>query len=246
MRRLFILMILVTMALFVAAQHVSAEDIKIQLAWQPNTEVDMKQYLVYTRLDGQAYDYTSPAQVVPCSVTDGKCLTALLDGSMCTTYITLSFPDGQKTKHLIVLQAEDTSGNKSGDSNEVFYEKDFTPLPINITDLAGTYDPSTKTITLTWSQTAPGQVAHWGVYISTQSGTGYVPHENIDWDGTSTTITSAKPVDAPEGAVTNYYFVIVGFTSNWERFTPNSNEAVVTVDKLPPAPPTITLEIPVQ
>jgi len=88
-------------------QNVYAVD--VTLAWNPNGEEDLAGYRIFYRQEGQSYNYQEPAW-------EGT-------GSTCTIY-DLS----DNTTYYFVARAFDTSGNESGDSNEVFYQPNRPPV----------------------------------------------------------------------------------------------------------------------
>ena len=78
--------------------------IDIELAWDPNLEEDLAGYRIFTRKDGESYNYENPAWEGAKEHT--TCIIVGLDGEL---------------KWFFVARAFDTSGNESGDSNEVLY-----------------------------------------------------------------------------------------------------------------------------
>lgn len=203
---------------------------KVSFAWTSNVEPDMKQYVMYNRVEGQGYDYTIPIKIIPCTVVDGKCTTVppSADGD-CTVTITQNIPDGQKVINYFILRAEDIYENQSGDSNEVSYTKDLTPL-VAINDFVGTFNKVTQTVDFAWTQNDIDRVTSWKLYRTITSGADYTQVGNdIPWNGTDTQISASVPADtlAP-GEV--YYFVTVAFGESIN--SPNSNE--VKIDRKPP------------
>jgi hypothetical protein len=86
----------------------SSASTQVTLEWSPNSEPDLAGYRVYSREEGQSYDYANPSwEGVEAS---------------CTIYD----PDETKT-YYIVVRAFDTEGFESGDSNEVRLEPETTP-----------------------------------------------------------------------------------------------------------------------
>jgi hypothetical protein len=72
----------------------------VTLAWDANKESDLAGYRVFAREEGHAYDYLKPAWEGP--------------ETTCTVAV-----DGYEKDYQFVVRAYDTSGNESGDSNEV-------------------------------------------------------------------------------------------------------------------------------
>jgi len=97
--------------LFLSPQNVYAVD--VTLAWDPNSEEDLAGYRVFCRAEGQSYDYSSP-------VWEGT-------DTSCTIDETIYELDDSITYYFVV-RAFDTSGNESGDSNEVCYQPNVPPV----------------------------------------------------------------------------------------------------------------------
>jgi hypothetical protein len=77
--------------------------VDITLAWDPNSEPDLAGYRLFARAQGQSYNYARPDW-------QGTSTTCTIRG----------LPDN--TSLYFVARAFDSSGNESGDSNEVLYE----------------------------------------------------------------------------------------------------------------------------
>jgi hypothetical protein len=93
--------------LFIFIPNASAAT-QVTLEWSPNSEPDLAGYRVFSREEGQTYDYTNPSW-------EGADTT-------CTIY------DLDETKtYYFVVRAFDTEGFESGDSNEVCLEAGTTP-----------------------------------------------------------------------------------------------------------------------
>ena len=88
----------------------NAHSTDVTLSWDANSEEDLAGYRIFYREAGQSYDYNDP----------------LWEGSetTCTAY---NLDD--MTTHCFVVRAFDTSGNESGDSNEVCYQPSFNLAP---------------------------------------------------------------------------------------------------------------------
>jgi len=85
----------------------SSASTQVTLEWSPNSETDLAGYRVYSREEGQSYDYANPAW-------EGEETT-------CTIY------DMDETKtYYFVVRAFDTEGFESDDSNEVCFEPGTT------------------------------------------------------------------------------------------------------------------------
>lgn len=102
----------------------------VTLAWDPNNTVP-DGYCVYQRLDGQAFDYTTPAWP-----TDGNDHTE-------TTCTISGLTEGQT--YYFVVRAH-TSAGQSGDSNEISYQVPVSQPLVHIinaaSDTNGTISPS--------------------------------------------------------------------------------------------------------
>ncbi len=97
--------------LFLFPQNVYAVD--VTLAWDANSEEDLAGYRVFCREDGQSYNYNDPDW----EGTD----------TSCTIDETIYELDDSITYYFVV-RAFDTSGNESGDSNEVCYQPNVPPV----------------------------------------------------------------------------------------------------------------------
>lgn len=220
----------VILAVALIAQPVMAKDITLQFEWDANVEPDMDHYEAFHRVEGQGYNYTVPIKTVPHPTT--------------TTNIEFKgVPDNAVTKNYVVLQAVDTSGNHSGDSNEVWASIDLRVPPVSVI-AAGVYNDTTETVDLAWVQASPDLVSRWKVYNATTSGGPYAEIGELVNDGSPDhTMSWAIPGDG------TYYFVVVPFRDGSETLDPggasttivdasyaaNSNEAMVEV-KVHPAP----------
>ncbi len=98
----FGLLSLVTFALVLFLFSQTVYSLDVTLAWDANNEEDLAGYRVFYRQEGQSYNYSQPAW----EGTETTCTMYNLDDN--TTYC-------------FVARAFDTSGNESGDSNEVCY-----------------------------------------------------------------------------------------------------------------------------
>ena len=107
------LLVAILVVMFMAGTAM-AKDVTIQVGWDANIESDMAQYVVYHRVEGQGYNYTVPIKIVP---FPGVETDILLPG----------VPDNAVTKNYLVIRAEDTNQNQSGDSNEIWasFESDI-------------------------------------------------------------------------------------------------------------------------
>lgn len=83
----------------------SFADTELKFQWDPNPEPDIAGYRVFSRLEGQDYDYHQPDW-------DGQ-------DTECTIYV----EDGETPYHFVV-RAYDLDGFESADSNEVRYPND--------------------------------------------------------------------------------------------------------------------------
>jgi hypothetical protein len=75
---------------------------QVTLAWSPNSEPDLAGYRVFSRLEGEDYDYDFPVW----EGTETTCTIDILDENL---------------PNYLVVRAFDTEGYESADSNEVCY-----------------------------------------------------------------------------------------------------------------------------
>lgn len=221
------------------APSVMAKSFTIQWEWNYNTEPDMAQYVMFHRVEGQGYDYNIPIKIIPCTITNGVCVPSDPNDLK----VPFTAPDGSLTDNHFVVQAEDTTQLRSGDSNECTITVDLRNIPAP-TMLQGVYNDVTTTVDLTWNQTETDRVAKWKLFNATNSGGPYTEVGELINDGTQThTMSWNVPGDG------QYYFTIVAFTKSEtttnadgtqmtivdEVFSPDSNQALVEV-KVHPSP----------
>jgi len=103
----FIYFVPLILILLLSAQNVFSAG--VTLAWDANNEEDLDGYRVFCRKEGQSYDYKNRAW----------------DGDRTETSCTINLNDN--TTYYFVARAFDTSGNESGDSNEVCYQPNVPP-----------------------------------------------------------------------------------------------------------------------
>jgi len=92
---------------FCFVTSVYADDVTLQ--WSPNSEPDLAGYRVFSREDGQSYDYANPSW----ERADTTCTIYNLD---------------ETKSYYFVIRAFDNEGFESGDSNEVRLEARTTPF----------------------------------------------------------------------------------------------------------------------
>jgi len=108
--RCFTYFVPLILVLLVSAQNVFSAE--VTLAWYPNSEEDLAGYRVFCCQEGESYHYNDPAW----------------EGDKTETSCTIYNLDDHTT-YCFVVRAFDTSGNESGDSNEVCYEPPGSNLP---------------------------------------------------------------------------------------------------------------------
>ena len=123
--------------------------VDVTLAWDASTEENLAGYKIFYRENGQSYDYNNPAW----EGADTTCTIYDLDDN---------------AAYFFVARAFDTSGNESGDSNEVYYQPAVDLAPIaeagpNQTvvagetvalDAANSTDVDGSIVSYLWTQTA--------------------------------------------------------------------------------------------
>ena len=122
--------------LFLFPQNACAVD--VTLTWDANSEGDLAGYRVFYREEGQSYDYNEPGW----EGSDTTCAISDLD---------------ENTTYYFVARAFDTSGNESGNSNEVSYQPSLPPsnLPPLSTVITSPYYGQTGCELLTHITTEP-------------------------------------------------------------------------------------------
>lgn len=93
-------------AIAVMAPLVFGASFEVKLAWDPNTEPDVKTYKVY-RTDGV------------------RALMGSVEHPLTTISINVTVPDGSEGAATFIATASDTTGNESGDSNQVARPFDY-------------------------------------------------------------------------------------------------------------------------
>lgn len=129
--------------------------VDVTLAWDANTEENLAGYKIFYRENGQSYDYYNPAW-------EGA-------DTICTIY---NLDDN--AAYFFVARAFDTSGNESGDSNEVYYQPSLNLAPI--------------------AEAGPSQTVHVGSLVSLDGNGSYDP------DGNCTLSYTWEIMLAPQGS----------------------------------------------
>lgn len=221
----------VAMIFLLANSLAFAREVTIGFEWQPNIESDAARYVLYHRVEGQGYSYDIPKLIIPCTLTNGKCLSAsVTEEGACTVEAKMEIADGTKTVNYFIMRAEDTDGNESEDSNEVFTTIDLTDL-LASTDFTAVFNKVAQTIDFSWTQPGLERVTYWELYSSEVSGGPYTKINTINYDGVATTISSSLPASTLASGK-EYFFTVVAF-AKFEIYSPNSNE--IGIDRLPPA-----------
>lgn len=223
-------LIIILMTILFVSSYAIAKDVTVRFAWDPYTQTtetkpeEVADILIYQRTAAGTYDYNNPIATVTQSVVDG------VSAPTETTPIILTYPDGQNTTYSFVARARDVSGLVSEDSNEVALGYNLTPLAA-IADLVAVFNKVAMTIDFTWSQTDTERITSWKLYKSTTPGGPYTEVASIQWDGSSSAVSSSIPADTlTPGSIT--YFVVVAFDDINGLFSPNSNE--VMIERKPP------------
>lgn len=217
--------------LFFTVSVAGAAEITVNLDWNPNTEPDMAGYMLYKRVEGQAYNYPTPDTIIQCTVTENQCVPT--GGS-----ITWQSPDGQLIVYQFVARAFDTEGLESGDSNEVSKTIDLRILPIP-TAFVGAWNEAAETVDLTWEQTQSARVVKWLVEYGETEGGPYPDNYYVTNAG-QTDYTASVPIIAPPGVITTKYFAIKGF-AKYDIESMLSAEIKVDIDKNEPPANVINL-----
>ena len=217
-----------------------AKDVQVNFQWDAYsnaTSQGLKEMVLFERTLPNPYDYNAPKKVIPQTITDDK-------GVPSTVTIDSTFPDGQNTTKAWVMRAVNDEAIQSGDSNEVTYSLNLTPLPA-ITDLVGVYNKVIQSIDFAWTQNDTDRVTSWQLFQADLPAGPYTKIATIPWDGSATQITASQPIDLPEPGVTkDYYFVVVSFGK--DVASPDSNQVKVTIIRRPTPSKVINLKVIVQ
>ena len=206
-------LVIILLALFLIAPIALAKDVQIDVEWTKNPESDMARYNIYHRVEGQGYNYAVPIKTTQHTATTPNPVTETID--------LFGVPDNAVTKNYFMVQAEDTSGNKSGDSIEVWASYDLR-VPTNSVITAGVYNDTTQTVDLSWDQANPEIVSKWKVFNSTVSDGPYTEIGELVNDGSPDhTMSWNIPGDG------NYYFVVVGFRDGSKLLNTEGTELTV-------------------
>ena len=201
------------LAILLIAPMAMAKDVLIDVAWTKNSEPNVKFYNIYHRVEGEVYSYLVPIKITAHTATtpDPVTETIPLNG----------VPDNAITKNYFVIQAEDSEGDKSGDSDEIWASYDLR-VPSTPIITAGVYNDTTKTVNLTWSPASTEILDKWKVFNSTVSGGPYNELGERANDGATTpTFSWNIPGDG------TYYFVVVGFRDGSKSLNTEGTELTV-------------------
>lgn len=211
---------------FIFPSIVISKEVKLTFQWSSNTEPDMAKYAIFQRVEGQAYDYTSPIDPL-CTIVDGKCYVDPT-AETCEFEHTFIAPDGEITTFYFVARAGDSEGFWSADSNEVFKTYDLAPIVAAIINEI-VYNNVTNTIDLSFSQADSARVSKWELFMSNTSGGPYTKVDTIDKVGEGDTFLASWAVSG-DG---DYYFTLVTFTPEGV-FSSDSNEKYIKIESPSP------------
>lgn len=218
-------------AMFIAANIAQAADVNLTLAWDADTQdaekLDWEELRVYQRLDGEAYDYTTPLSVVPQSYEAGNSMPT--NWTINTTYPDSDDPVSEATRFFTIRSAAQKDGAfiESEDSNEASHTIN-NARPAKITDMAAVYNPQTDSIDFTWTTVPDERVTSYQIQISDNADTGFTTVAEMPADAVSASLASADIY--PAGAITTKYWEVKSVTelnihSRW------GNIVEVTVDR---------------
>ncbi len=206
----FLAFVILASVLLVFPQNACAVD--VTLAWDANSEDDLAGYRIYYREDGQSYDYDNPTW----EGTDTTCTIYSLDDS--TTYY-------------FVARAFDEAGNESGDSDEVSYQHNTSPI------LSGLFISGSSSVneSATASYTATATFSDGSNLTVTTSATWSEnsPYASISGNG----VLSASEVTSDQTVT-----VTASYTSSGVTSTAQNVVTIVDIPEsnLPPSTPVIS------
>ncbi len=95
-----------------------------------------------------------------------------LANTTATSYKTDALDDGT---YKFGVRAVDSAGNE--DTNTTFITVTIATYPLAVTDLAYTFNNTTKKVTLTWTASTSSDIANYRIYSN--SGSGYISYDTI-------------------------------------------------------------------
>ena len=225
-------LLIVALTIALSLCFVSADAAQVTVMWDHNTPLP-EGYRVFQRLDGEAYDYSSPA----CEVAENTCTIIYDDpvvGELAAPNEVLAVWNKRASTITVTWKQPDSLASRTDYFVCRAYEG---PLE------------SVDSEEVSWTATKPmeGVVTRYDLFFSETPGGPYTPFDSVDAAQGQMQVTAPLTV-VPAGEVKSLYFVVVAFASEGE-FSVNSAEAAVEVDRaLPPAPGGITIQavIPVQ
>ena len=195
-----------------------AGKVTIGLEWDANVETFLAGYKAYVA-DKAGGPYTEFADI--------KEPTTEVD------YI-YDAPDGQTvSKFFVVTAYRENPFLESGNSNEVFWTYDFSPI-VAASGFAATL--AGDNINFVWAQADIERVKSWRLYYKEAGAAAFVELALIPYSGTQgTQYSTTQEMIVEAGQIKTYVFAIVTYTPTGV-FSPNSAEVTVVIDKreLPP------------
>lgn len=232
------LFLLAIMAVVTMADVGEAKDIELTVKWDPDViELDEATGLpintawenlgFFYRIDDGAYDYSSPALLLPQTYVDDR-------SEPSETPLTITVPDDVVSTAYIVVRSQATVEGKSvnsEDSNEAMIEIDLTGLaPF---EFSAAYNDVTNSIDFSWAAVDP-RVKQWAVYVGDQSGGPWTELTRVDYSETATSISIPSADMFPPGKMTTKWFTMVAFGA-YDVFSANAPEVSVVRDGRDPA-----------
>ena len=199
---------------------VFAQDVKIGLEWDANTETNLAGYGAYVSDVSGEYVEANKFADIPAGT---ETVDFIYDAPLGTA----------NTKYFVVDAYNDSDPPlRSGKSNEVNWTYDMLPI-VAATEFAAVLDGDD--ITFTWKQADIARVKQWKLY-SKEGAAEFAELATIEYtgqEGPQYSATETMTVEAGESKT--FVFSLVTFTVNGV-FSSNSAEVSITINKIPPVP----------
>lgn len=236
--RNFILFVLAILVVF-TTQFSYAVDKEVTFAWNHDSPPELAGFKIHQGTSSKNYDEAKTIDI-PLASTNTNCTIEVEEGQYCFM-IKIPVPDTGIFPYFFAATAYDTGNLSSLFSNEVTTTFDFE-IPPAVNDLLVLVDAATDELTFKWNYdtTWLPKITNWSLWESATSGGPFTKVVDIPYDpNASQPYSTNVAIVVPDGSKVTKYYVLVthrGAVNNY-RFSSNSNEVSVTINKMPPTSP---------